>query len=84
MIDATHLKAHRTASSLLKGGVPRHIGRAKAGLNTKRHAVCDGDGRPLAMCLTAGQVSDHIGARLLYPVVCESAKAIMIADKRYD
>jgi putative transposase len=28
MIDATHLKAHRTASSLIKGGVfHRHIGR---------------------------------------------------------
>ncbi len=31
MIDATHLKAHRTASSLLKGGLPRHIGRTKGG-----------------------------------------------------
>jgi transposase len=32
MIDATHLKAHRTAASLLKkGDVPRRIGRTKAG-----------------------------------------------------
>lgn len=30
MIDATHLKAHRTAASLLKkGDVPRRIGRTK-------------------------------------------------------
>lgn len=62
MIDATHLKAHRTASSLLEGGFfPRHIGRTKRGFNTKLHAVCDGEGRPIAMCLTAGLVSDHIG-----------------------
>lgn len=34
MIDATHLKAHRTAASLLKkGDVPRRIGRTKGGLN---------------------------------------------------
>ena len=43
MIDATHLKAHRTAASLLKKGpVPRRIGRTKGGLNSKLHAVCDG------------------------------------------
>ena len=65
MIDATHLKAHRTASSLLKRGIlPRHIGRTKGGLNTKLHAVCDGMGRPIALCLTAGQTSDHLGAKI--------------------
>ena len=43
MINATHLKAHRTAASLLKkGAVPRRIGRTKGGLNSKLHAVCDG------------------------------------------
>lgn len=40
MIDATHLKAHRTAASLLKkGAVPQRIGRTKGGLNSKLHAV---------------------------------------------
>jgi hypothetical protein len=34
MIDATHLKAHRTAASLLtKGAIARHIGRTKGGVN---------------------------------------------------
>ena len=51
MIDATHLKAHRTPASLLKkGDVPRRIGRTKGGLNSKLHAVCDGHGRPLTCC----------------------------------
>ncbi len=36
------------------------------------------------MCLAAGQLSDHIGAKLLYPGLCDSVKAIMIADKGYD
>jgi len=35
MIDATHLKAHRTAASLLKrGSFPRRIGRTKGGRNS--------------------------------------------------
>jgi hypothetical protein len=43
MIDSMHLKAHRTAASLLKRrDSPRLIGRTKGGLNAKLHAVCDG------------------------------------------
>jgi putative transposase len=38
MIDATHLKAHRTPASLLN---LRRIGRTNGGLNSKLHAVCD-------------------------------------------
>jgi transposase len=63
MIDAIHLKAHRTSVSLLKkGAFPRHIGRTKGGLNSKLHAVCDDQGRPVPLHLTAGQVSDYTGA----------------------
>ena len=63
MIDSTHLKAHRTAASLLKkGDSPRLIGRTKGGLNSKLHAVCDGAGRPVIFLLTEGQMSDHKGA----------------------
>ncbi|ANC50521.1 transposase IS5 [Aurantiacibacter atlanticus] len=37
MIDTTHLKAHRTAASLLKKvAVPRCIGCTKGGFNSKR------------------------------------------------
>ncbi|MFD2032722.1 IS5 family transposase [Ancylobacter dichloromethanicus] len=84
MIDATHLKAHRTAASLLlkKGDVPRRIGRTKGGLNSKLHTVCDGEGRPIIMVLSEGQMSDHKGARLvldaLPPARC------LIADRGYD
>jgi transposase len=66
MIDATHLKAHRTAASLLKKGVhSRCIGRTKGGLNPKLHAICDDVGRPLVMLLAEGQMSDHKGAKLM-------------------
>jgi len=50
MIDATHLKAHRTAASRSKGDVPRRIGRTKGRLNSKLHAVCDDRGRPASCC----------------------------------
>ena len=67
MIDATYLKAHRTASSLRvkKGGLGRLIGRTKGGMNTKLHAVTDANGRPISLFMTAGQVSDYIGAAAL-------------------
>lgn len=50
LIDTTHLKADRTAASLLKlvlaaagkGAFPRHARRTRGGLNSKLHAVCDG------------------------------------------
>jgi transposase len=53
-------------------------------LNTKLHAVCDGEGRLVAMCLTAGQVSDHVGAKILYPTLQKSPGTTLIADKGYD
>ena len=56
MIDATYLKAHRTATSLAvkKEGRGRLIGRTKGGMNTKLHAICDSQGRPLNLFVTAG------------------------------
>ena len=34
-------------------------------MNTKLHAVCDSQGRPPNLFVTAGQISDEIGARAL-------------------
>ena len=31
-------------------------------MNTKLHAICDSQGRPLELLITAGQVIDYIGA----------------------
>ena len=68
--------------SCKKGDVPRHIGRTKGGLNSKLHAVINGEGKPVIMALTAGQVSDHIGAKIVYP--CLPGSRVLIADKGYD
>ena len=34
-------------------------------MNSKLHAVCDGEGRPLVMLLSEGQMSDYKGAALM-------------------
>ena len=34
-------------------------------MNIELHAICDSKGRPLDLFVTAGQVSDYIGARAL-------------------
>lgn len=54
----------------------------KRGLNTKLHALCDGIGRPLIQCRSDGQLSDHFGAKLIYPAM-PNAK-VLIGDKGYD
>ena len=80
MIDGTFLKADRTAASLAqKGGSARCIGRTKSGLNSKLHAVCDGQRRLL---LTAGQTSDHLGAAALLGELPTARE--LIADRGYD
>jgi len=51
-------------------------------LNSKLHAVCDGEGRPLVMLLSEGQMSDFKGAALMLPAM-PGAKELL-ADKGYD
>ncbi len=84
MIDATYLKAHRTASSrqAQKGGRGRLIGRTKGGMNTKLHAVTDREGRPVRLFVTAGQVSDYKGALALQSQLPHANW--LIADRGYD
>jgi hypothetical protein len=60
---------------LVKKAVPRRIGRIKGGLN----AVCDGDGKPLILLLTEGQVSDYHGATTVLQALPQDATT-MIKD----
>ncbi len=51
-------------------------------MNTKLHAVTDANGRPLSFFITAGQISDYIGAAALLD---EPPKAQwLLADRGYD
>ncbi|MFD0916873.1 transposase [Pseudahrensia aquimaris] len=65
-----------------KGNIPRHIGRAKSGLNSKLQALSNNECKPIVMVLTAGQVSDHIVAKTIYHGL-PNAKTL-IGDKEYN
>ena len=51
-------------------------------MNSKLHAVCDGDGKPLILLLTEGQVSDYRGAATVLSDLPDAN--FLIADKGYD
>ena len=51
-------------------------------LNPKLHAVCDGQGRPLIMLLSEGQMSDYKGAALILKALPKAKE--LLADKGYD
>ncbi|WP_346011771.1 IS5 family transposase [Komagataeibacter sp. FXV3] len=68
---------------LKKGAFPHHIGRAKGGLSSRLHAVCDGQGRPVRLHLTAGQVSDFKGADVLLADLPDGTEEV-IGDRGYD
>jgi len=51
-------------------------------LNSKLHAICDSEGRPRSLFLTAGQDSDYTGAAALLSTLPPS-KALL-GDKGYD
>jgi hypothetical protein len=63
-VDSTIVRAHQHAAGARKKGAPagepddHAIGRSRGGLTTKVHLVADGNCRPLAFVLTAGQAGD--------------------------
>lgn len=87
MIDATHLKVHRTAASLRSrserlGRVSQLIGLTNGGLNSKLHVVADAGRRPIRLFLSAGHLSDDVGATALVSSLPDAK--VLIADRRYD
>ncbi|WP_420893849.1 IS5 family transposase [Sphingomonas sanguinis] len=80
-IDSTYIKAQRAAFGG-KGGQIQAIGRSRGGWTTKIHALTDVIGRPYALMLTAGNVSDVKAA----PALLERAGRMryLLADKGYD
>lgn len=51
-------------------------------MNTKLHALCNGEGKPLAFVLTEGQVSDYKDAKLLLNSLPQARE--LVADRGYD
>ncbi|WP_330447584.1 transposase (plasmid) [Paracoccus marcusii] len=82
MIDATYLKAHRTASSLCvkKGAHARSGGQRRHEHQTARRCRCHG--RPIGFFMSAGQVSDYTGAAALLGSLPKAGW--LLADRGYD
>ncbi|MDR1457455.1 MAG: transposase [Puniceicoccales bacterium] len=81
MIDTVHLKVHLVRPACEKGGFAV-LRTYKGGLNSKLHAVCDGDGHPVRLPLTAGNINDIKGAAKLLEDL--PAAEFVLADKGYD
>ena len=81
-IDSTYVKAQRAAFGAKRGRSHQAIGRSRGGWTTKVHALTDVIGRPYALMLTAGNVSDVKAA----PALLERADRMryLLADKGYD
>ena len=52
------------------------------GLNSKLHAICDGQGRPVVMLLSKDEMSDHAGAAFLLDAL--PAADVLVTDRGYD
>ena len=51
-------------------------------MNSKLHAVCDGEGRPIILLLSEGQMSDYKGAALMIDALPRAR--VLLGDKGYD
>src|SRR5690606_12867870 len=80
-IDATYVKAHRSAAGA-KGGPSNAIGLSRGGRTTKIHALTDDQGRPRALILTAGNTHDLVGAAAVLRLVPTPRQ--LLADRAYD
>lgn len=97
MIDAACLKAKRTATSMgvkkgarltdrshqgVRGMKKLSNGQFRPRTEHQLHAVCDSQGRPLNLFVTAAQVSDYIGARALLSSLPKVDR--LLGDRGYD
>ncbi|WP_408901882.1 IS5 family transposase [Plastoroseomonas hellenica] len=81
LLDSTYVKAHRCATGG-KGARAQALGISRGGRTTKIHALSDGQGRPLAFALTAGQAADCRAAETLLQRLAPST--LVMADRAYD
>lgn len=51
-------------------------------MNSKLHAVCNGEGKPVLLLLSSGQMSDYKGAAQLLDVLPKAKE--LLADRGYD
>ncbi|ROT47044.1 IS5 family transposase [Candidatus Cardinium hertigii] len=80
MIDSTIVKAHQHSAGAKKKRKRQSIGRSSGGWSSKIHVICDGQGKPTALHLTAGNSHDLVGSDAL---LMQIQSTTLIADKAY-
>ena len=81
MLDATHVKAHRSAAGGKGGPCAQTIDRSRGGRTTRLHMAVDQTGRPRRPIVTAGQRGD---APMAPDLLAGFAPAHCLADGPYD
>jgi transposase len=82
LIDASHVKAHRSASRGKGGEWDQAIGRSRSGRTSKIHCLADDRGRPVTFALTPGNVAD---ISMAVPLLSATSKPKrLIGDNAYD
>jgi transposase len=82
-LDSTFVKVHKAGCNPQGGQAQELMGRTKGGLNTKLHAVVDGDGVPRCLMLSGGEASDIAGAEIVRDDIPSDIKSLL-CDKAYD
>lgn len=81
-IDATHVKAHRSAAGAKRGDFVQAIGRSRGGRTTELHGLTDEHGRPRVLLLSAGNVNEITMAAALVRAAGPIPR--LLADRAYD
>lgn len=82
LLDSTHIKVHRSASTGRRKYDSRAIGASRGGRNTKIHLIADAHGRPKVFALTGGERHDSVPAPAMLARL--HAHLRVIADAAYD
>ncbi len=83
MIDATIIRAHRSAASEKGGTQNQALGRSRGGFSSKIHLRVNAAGLPIAATLTPGETHD-VRAYDDLMVLRDRDPGLMLADKGYD
>ena len=81
MIDTSIVRVHQPAACIARNK-RQSMGRSRAGLTSKIHAVVDSSGLPVRLALTTGEAHDNrLAAKLLSRL---KSGSMLVADRGYD
>jgi transposase len=83
-IDSTYVRVHRSGANPAGGQALHAMGPSRGGLTSKIHAIVDGNAKPVALVLSAGNVADTLAAPELIEQISSTTCSTLVGDKGYD